>query len=86
MKKCSNECTPCCDFCIHAYHEYYEDEKPGPILFEAIELKIKLCSHHSDLPVSLEALFHLVQKQKEPSDRLIGRWEIVNKVNSGKLS
>lgn len=66
--------------------EYYEDEKPGPILFEAIELKIKLCSHHSDLPVSLEALFHLVQKQKEPSDRLIGRWEIVNKVNSGKLS
>ena len=65
--------------------EYFEDEKPGPILFEAIELKLKLCSHHSDLPVSLEALFHLVQKQKEPSDRLIGRWEIVNKVNSGKL-
>ena len=64
--------------------ESFEDEKPGPILFEAIELKLKLCSHHSDLPVSLEALFHLVQKQKEPSDRLIGRWELVNKVNSGK--
>ena len=64
--------------------ESFEDEKPGPILFEAIELKLKLCSHHSDLPVSLEALFHLVQKQKEPSDRLIGRWELVKKVNSGK--
>ena len=65
--------------------EYFEDNKPGPILFEAIELKMKLRSHHSDLPVSLEALFHLVQKQKEPSDRLIGRWELVNKTNSGKI-
>ena len=22
MRKCSNDCTPCCDFCIHVYHEY----------------------------------------------------------------
>jgi hypothetical protein len=64
--------------------EFFENEKPGPILFENIEIKMKLCSHHSDLPVSLEALFNLVQKQKEPSDRLIGRWEIKSKVILGK--
>ena len=29
MIKCSNGCTPCCDFCIHAYHEYFEDPVEG---------------------------------------------------------
>lgn len=64
--------------------ECFEDEKPGPIMFETIEIKLRLCSHHSDLPVSLEAVFELVQKQKEPSDRLIGRWEMMNRTNSSK--
>lgn len=35
MKLCSNDCTPCCDFCIHAKHGMWEDEKGkhrgGPI-------------------------------------------------------
>lgn len=64
--------------------ECFENEKPGPLMFETIELKIRLCSHHSELPVTLEAVFELIQKQKEPSDRLLGRWEIVNKTSSTK--
>ncbi len=64
--------------------ECFVNEKPGPIMFESIELKLRLCSHHSDVPVSLEAVFELVEKQKDPSDRLIGRWEIKNKTTSIK--
>lgn len=26
MRKCSSDCSPCCDFCIHAYHEWFENE------------------------------------------------------------
>jgi len=29
MVKCSENCTPCCDFCIYAVHEIYYDEKFG---------------------------------------------------------
>lgn len=25
MTTCQEFCIPCCDFCIHAYHEYFED-------------------------------------------------------------
>ena len=24
MIKCDKFCIPCCDFCIHVYHEYFE--------------------------------------------------------------
>lgn len=24
MIKCGDDCTPCCDFCIHAIHEEFE--------------------------------------------------------------
>lgn len=34
MIRCSNNCIPCCDFCIHAFHEYFESRgrihKGGP--------------------------------------------------------
>jgi len=29
MKKCSTYCEPCCDFCIYAYHEYFENAEEG---------------------------------------------------------
>lgn len=29
MRKCNSFCVPCCDFCIHAYHEYFEDADEG---------------------------------------------------------
>ena len=35
MVKCSDDCIPCCDFCIHAVHEDFEDNgkiiRGGPI-------------------------------------------------------
>ena len=35
MKKCSDECTPCCDFCIYAYHAWFEwQAKNGEYFFE----------------------------------------------------
>lgn len=38
MKLCSNECVPCCDFCIHAIHW----EADG------ITLSVEGCSLHLD--------------------------------------
>lgn len=23
MVLCNNDCIPCCDFCIHAFHDYF---------------------------------------------------------------
>ena len=31
MVKCSENCTPCCDFCIYVVHEIYYDEELGDI-------------------------------------------------------
>lgn len=35
MVKCNDDCIPCCDFCIHSEHEYFESNgkivKGGPI-------------------------------------------------------
>lgn len=33
MLKCSDRCTPCCDFCIHAEHEIFEDEDLGGTIY-----------------------------------------------------
>ena len=29
MRKCREDCIPCCDFCIHAEHEKFEDNIIG---------------------------------------------------------
>ena len=33
MIKCSEACTPCCDFCIYAVHEEFEDEELGGTVY-----------------------------------------------------
>ena len=61
MKKCNKQCTPCCDFCIYAYHEYiqitypdgYRYIKGGPIgciihYDEAHQKIAKLCGWCND--------------------------------------
>lgn len=61
--------------------EYFSDEKPGPRLLDSIEVKAWLKSHHSDDPVSFEALFELVRpvQGREDSDRLLGEWRFVRR-------
>lgn len=31
MTLCSNECIPCCDFCIYAKHDFVDGVRSGPI-------------------------------------------------------
>jgi hypothetical protein len=61
--------------------EYFTDEKPGPKLFDHIEVKGWLRSHHSEDPVSFDAIFELVapSHQKDSSDRLLGEWRYSRK-------
>ena len=33
MIKCSEACTPCCDFCIYTVHEIFEDEELGGTIY-----------------------------------------------------
>lgn len=60
--------------------EYFTNDKPGPKLFDEIEVKAWLRSHHSDDPVNLEAVFELVapSHQKEDSDRMLGEWRFTH--------
>lgn len=61
--------------------EYFTDEKPGVKLFEEIEVKGWLRSHHSDDPVNFEVIFELVGHHhlKEDADRMLGEWRFVRK-------
>ncbi|GAB1354674.1 hypothetical protein MASR1M12_34130 [Erysipelotrichia bacterium] len=61
--------------------EYFTDEKPGSKLFDEIEVKGWLRSHHSDDPVNFEAIFELVSHahQKDASDRMLGEWRLSRK-------
>ncbi len=61
--------------------EYFTEDKPGPKLYDEIEVKGWLRSHHSDDPVNFEAIFELVapSHQKEVSERMLGEWRFVRK-------
>ena len=61
--------------------EYFAEEKPGPKLFDAIEVKGWLRSHHTEDPVSFEAIFELVSpsQHKEVSERTLGEWRFTRK-------
>ena len=61
--------------------ECFADEKPGPKLFDTIEVKGWLRSHHAEDPVSFEAIFELVSpsQHKEISERTLGEWRFTRK-------
>lgn len=56
--------------------EYFSSTDPGAKLFEEIEVKTLLKTHHSDDPILLEAVFTLVPHRAQPSERLLGEWRV----------
>lgn len=61
--------------------EYFTTEKSGPRLFEEIEVKGWLRSHHTTEPVSFEAIFELQHRENEESDRMLGEWRFARREN-----
>ena len=48
MKKCSEECIPCCDYCKHVAHEVIEFES-GKVIGSPIFCKLHLDEEHRQL-------------------------------------
>ncbi|EKD82508.1 MAG: hypothetical protein ACD_39C01242G0001 [uncultured bacterium] len=59
--------------------EYFTEESPGPRMFEEIEVKGWLRSHHTTEPVSFEAIFELQRRENEESERMLGEWRFVRR-------
>ena len=61
--------------------EYFTEESPGPRMFEEIEVKGWLRSHHTTEPVSFEAIFELQRRENEESERMLGEWRFARREN-----
>ena len=48
MRKCSEECIPCCDYCKHVVHEVIEVEN-GKVVGGPIFCKLHLDTKHTQL-------------------------------------
>ncbi|MBU1108983.1 MAG: ATP-binding protein [Candidatus Riflebacteria bacterium] len=59
--------------------ESFTEEKPGPQLYEEIEVKGWLRSHYSSEPVSFEAIFELQRRENEDSERMLGEWRFAKR-------
>lgn len=49
MVKCSEQCTPICDFCQYSVHEILEDENANPRYFQSEPIDCLKYSHDPDI-------------------------------------